>query len=86
MLAKERRLEIISKFAKSVKDTGSAEVQIGLITERIATISSHLKSFPKDTHCKMGLVKLVGRRRRLSKYLEKNDRANFDKVNELLKK
>jgi len=86
MLAKERKAEIINKFAKSVNDTGSSEVQIALLTERIEQISNHLKSFPKDTHCKIGLVRLVGRRRRLTKYLKENDRLGFEKVSELLKR
>ncbi|HBS48367.1 TPA: 30S ribosomal protein S15 [Candidatus Dependentiae bacterium] len=85
MLSKERKSEIISKFAKSGKDTGSVEIQIAVITERINEISAHLNKFPKDVHSRMGLVKLVGKRRRLNIYLEKNDKMSFDKVKELLK-
>ena len=71
---------IIEKFAKSSKDVGSVEVQIGLLAQRITTLSGHLKSFPKDRHSQVGLLKMVGKKRRLENYLQREDVASFEKV------
>lgn len=73
MLTKENKHEIIKKHAKQAGDTGSASVQIALLTERIKQLSSHLKSHKKDYATQLGLLKLVGRRRRLLNYLRKSD-------------
>jgi small subunit ribosomal protein S15 len=70
-LAKKR--EIISKFGRSENDTGSTEVQVALITERIAYLTDHLKEFKKDHSSRLGLLKLVGQRKRLLKYLKSTD-------------
>jgi len=80
MLTKDQKNKIIKVFSKSEKDAGSIEVQVGLISERIEQIAKHLKLFPKDKHSRVGLVKLVGKRRKLSKYLEKNDKASYENV------
>lgn len=64
--------EIISKFARAEKDTGSSEVQIALLTQRILNLTEHLKTSPKDHSSRLGLLKLVGQRRSLLKYLKKN--------------
>ena len=76
-LAREQKQEIITGFATTEGDTGSPEVQIALLTERIKELNGHLKSFPKDSHSRRGLLKLVGRRRRLLAYLMKKDGARY---------
>ncbi|MFH2202900.1 MAG: 30S ribosomal protein S15 [Elusimicrobiota bacterium] len=72
-ITKKKKSEITTKFGKSAKNTGSAPVQIALITERIAEISSHLKKHKKDYATQRGLMILVGQRRRLLGYLKKRD-------------
>ena len=76
-LTKEEKLEHVQKFGKHETDTGSPEVQIALLTERIKELTGHLRSFPKDTHSRRGLLKLVGQRRRLLAYLMKKDSARY---------
>ena len=72
MLTKDQKKKIIRNFSKTEKDVGSVEIQIALLSERISQVSKHLKLFPKDKHSRLGLVKLVGKKRRLSRYLEKS--------------
>ena len=72
-LAPEGKQEIITEYAVTDGDTGSPEVQIALLTERIKALTDHLRSFPKDNHSRRGLLKLVGQRRRLLAYLVRND-------------
>ena len=79
-LAREQKQEIISGFAKSDDDTGSPEVQIALLTERIKELTEHLRRFPKDNHSRRGLLKLVGQRRRLLAYLVRKDNARYRAV------
>ncbi len=74
--------EIINKFRLHEKDTGSAEVQIALLTERINHLTEHFKVHVKDHHSRRGLLKLVGKRRRLLDYLKKKD---LTKYRELIK-
>ncbi len=69
----EQRAEIISKHQINEKDSGSAQVQVALITSRIAYLQDHFKSHKKDHHSRRGLLKLVGRRRRLLEYIKKKD-------------
>src|SRR4249920_1603953 len=76
-LAREEKQEIITGFATKEGDTGSPEVQVALLTERIKELTGHLKSFPKDNHSRRGLLKLVGQRRRLLAYLMKKDSARY---------
>ena len=76
-LAREQKQEIITGFATKDGDTGSPEVQVALITERIKELTAHLRSFPKDNHSRRGLLKLVGQRRRLLAYLMKKDSARY---------
>ncbi len=85
MIAQEEKFEIIKKFAKSPNDTGSCEVQIGLITQRIEQIAGHLQLFKKDYHSRRGLVNLVEKRRTFLKYLAKNNKQSFDHVTQLIK-
>ena len=77
MLNKDRKSAVIKQFARSENDSGSCEVQIAIISERIRQIATHLKSFPKDKHSRFGLVKLVGRRRALGNYLKRKDVGSY---------
>lgn len=72
-LAKDAKSAIITEYATHEGDTGSPEVQIALLTERIKSLTDHLRSFPKDNHSRRGLLKLVGQRRRLLAYLVRHD-------------
>ena len=72
-LAMERKNESISQFATKDGDTGSSEVQVALLTERINQLSEHFKNNHKDHHSRRGLLKMVGRRRNLLKYLRGED-------------
>ena len=79
-LAREQKLQLVLEFATQEGDTGSPEVQIALLTERIKGLTDHLKSFPKDNHSRRGLLKLVGQRRRLLAYLIKKDNSRYRAV------
>jgi small subunit ribosomal protein S15 len=72
-LTKERKQELIGRFGSSEADTGSASVQIALLTERINELTEHLRQHTKDHHSRRGLLMLVGKRRRLLRYLESTD-------------
>jgi small subunit ribosomal protein S15 len=73
----ERKQEIAEKFGKAPTDTGSAEVQIALLTERINELTAHLRDHGKDHHSRRGLLMLVGRRRRFLNYLQKKDLEGY---------
>jgi small subunit ribosomal protein S15 len=79
-LAREAKESIITESAVHEGDTGSPEVQIALLTERIRGLTDHLRSFPKDNHSRRGLLKLVGQRRRLLAYLMRNDNDRYRAV------
>ena len=68
------------ELAMHEKDTGSSEVQVALLTERIETLSKHIKQFKKDKHSSVGLVKAVNRRKRLLSYLKKNNLESYKNV------
>ena len=72
-MTKERKQEIIKNFGRDEKDTGSSEVQIALLTERIKELTEHLKVNKKDNHSRRGLNKMVGQRKGFLKYLEERD-------------
>jgi small subunit ribosomal protein S15 len=72
-LTKEAKLEIVGKHGRAEGDTGSAEVQIALLTARVNELTEHLRTHPKDHYSRRGLLKLVGRRRRLLQYLQKRN-------------
>ena len=72
-LTKEAKLEIIGRHGSSQTDTGSPQVQIALLTQRINELTEHLRAHPKDHYSRRGLLKLVGRRRRFLNYLQKKD-------------
>lgn len=73
MISKEKKTAIIKEFARSEGDTGSPEVQIAVLTERIQELTEHLKEHPKDHHSRRGLLKMVGQRRGLLGYLKEKD-------------
>jgi len=79
-LKKEEKLEIIKKFAQGADDTGSAEVQVALLTEKIKKLAGHLKEHKKDVHSRRGLLSVVSKRRRLLAYLTKEDEDRYKKV------
>ncbi len=72
-LTKERKAELSAKYGRGDADTGSPEVQVALMTERINELTEHLRTHPKDHHSRRGLLMLVGKRRRLLRYLERSD-------------
>ncbi len=74
---KEQKTELITNFATHEGDTGSPEVQIALLSNRISYLTEHFKSHAKDHHSRRGLLKLVGRRRRLLDYLKKTDNERY---------
>ena len=81
MLTTENKLKIITKFGKSEKDSGSPEVQIAILTEKIKYLTEHFKSHKKDFHSRRGLLIIVGKRRRLLEYLKRSD---LNKYRELI--
>jgi len=79
-LAKEKKQELIGRFGREDGDTGSAEVQVALLTERINHLTEHLRTHRKDHHSRRGLLMMVGKRRRLLRYLERYDLERYRKV------
>jgi len=79
-----RKQEIIATFKREENDTGSPEVQIALLTERINELTEHLKVHVKDNHSRRGLLKMVGKRRNLLNYLAKKDLARYREIVEKL--
>ena len=73
MMRKEEKTAIIEQFATHPGDTGSPEVQIAILTQRIRELTAHLKVHPNDDHSRLGMYKMVGKRRRLLDYLAKKD-------------
>ncbi|MBX1886354.1 30S ribosomal protein S15 [Campylobacter peloridis] len=79
-----KKAEIVAKFARKEGDTGSPEVQIALLSARIADLTEHLKIYKKDFSSRLGLLKLVGQRKRLLAYLKRKDYQAYTKlINEL---
>ena len=83
-LTKDKKLEIIKSYGVSEKDTGSAEVQIALLSRRVEELTEHFKRHPKDNNSRRGLLKLVGQRRRLLAYLRKKDLLKYREIIERL--
>ena len=77
MITKEKKSEIIAAYGRTPSDTGSPEVQIAILTERIAELTEHLKVNKKDHHSRRGLLKMVGQRRGLLDYLKKSDVESY---------
>ena len=82
-ISKERTAELMAEYGKNPQDSGSAEVQVAILTERIRNLTEHLKSLPKDHHTRRGLLMLVGKRRRLLVYIKNRDVLEY---RELIKK
>ena len=82
-ITKERTAELIKEYGKGEGDSGSAEVQVAILTERIRNLTEHLKEHPKDHHTRRGLLMLVGKRRRLLVYIKNRDILEY---RELIKK
>ena len=80
----EKKTELIDKFRTHPSDTGSPEVQIALLTERISYLTEHFKTHAKDHHSRRGLLKMVGQRRRLLDYLKAKDSKRYDTLIERL--
>ena len=76
-LTQEKKAEIVGKFGRDSSDTGSTEVQVALLTERINELTEHLRTHTKDHHSRRGLLMLVGKRRRLLRYLERSDLERY---------
>ncbi|MBR1507188.1 MAG: 30S ribosomal protein S15 [Eubacterium sp.] len=83
MITAERKKEIIAKYGKDANDTGSAEVQVALLTERINDLNEHFKTHPLDHHSRRGLLKLVGQRRNMLAYIKSKD---INRYRELIEK
>lgn len=79
-MTKERKQEILTTYAKHEGDTGSTEVQVALLTERINELTEHLKVHKKDEHSRRGLLIMVGKRKRLLAYLEKEDIERYRSI------
>jgi small subunit ribosomal protein S15 len=79
-LTAERKLEIVKQYATKPGDTGSPEVQVAVLSERISGLTEHFKSHVKDNHSRRGLLKMVSQRRRLLDYLKKTDKARYDSI------
>lgn len=84
MISKEKKQEIIKTYGRNPEDTGSSEVQIALLTERITELTAHLKINQKDHHSRRGLLKMVGQRRGLLEYLKKNNIEGYRSLIERL--
>lgn len=80
MLNKESKQEIIKMYCQHEKDSGSSEVQIALLTEKIIRLNEHLKNFKQDYHSRIGLLKMVGARRNLLKYLKKDNLIRYREI------
>ncbi len=77
MMTTERKAEIIKEYGRTSNDTGSPEVQVALLTERINVLTEHLKENKKDHHSRRGLLKMVGKRRGLLDYLKRTDLESY---------
>ncbi len=76
-ITQERKSALITEFAQGKADTGSPEVQVAILTERIANLTEHFKTHKKDNHSRRGLLKMVSQRRRLLDYLKRKDEARY---------
>ncbi|OSQ50246.1 30S ribosomal protein S15 [Thalassospira alkalitolerans] len=80
----ERKAELIKEYAQKDGDTGSPEVQVSILTERIKNLTEHMKEHKHDFHSRRGLLMMVGQRRRLLKYLQRKDQSRYETVIERL--
>ena len=79
-LQKEKVASIVKEYGKSASDTGSTEVQVALLTERVNALTDHLKTNVKDSHSLVGLMKMVGQRKRLLRYLQNSNPTSYKNV------
>ena len=79
-ITSERKTDLITEYALKKGDTGSPEVQVAILSERITNLTEHLKDHNKDMHSRRGLLKMVGQRRRLLAYLQKTDNARYEQL------
>ena len=84
MISKEKKAEIIAQYGRKAGDTGSPEVQIAILTERIAELTAHLQQNPKDHHSRRGMLKMIGQRRGLLSYLKEIDIERYRSLIERL--
>ena len=80
MLSKRKKQSTVKEYQKHDTDTGSAEVQIGLLTQQIKALADHLKKNPKDNHSRRGLLMMVGKRRKFLKFLKKENEKKYEKI------
>ncbi len=80
MLTKEKKTDLVSKFQQHEGDTGSSDVQIALLTERINSLTEHLSAHKKDHHSRRGLLKMVSQRRKLLDYLKRENEGAYQKL------
>lgn len=80
MLSKRKKQTLIKDFQTHEKDTGSTEVQIGLLTKQIEALVNHLKKHPKDNHSRRGLIMMVSKRRKFLNYLKEKDEEKYKKI------
>ena len=79
-ITNERKAELVTEYGKAAGDTGSAEVQIAILSERIKNLTEHLQRHKKDVHSRRGLLVMVGQRRRLLDYLKNKHRPRYDEI------
>lgn len=84
MLTKNKKTRVIGEYKVHDTDTGSAEVQIGLLTRQIKELAEHLKKHSKDHHSRRGLLMMVGKRRRFMQFLQKSDEKKYEKLSKKL--
>ena len=77
---KEKKTELIEKYSRSKTDTGSPEVQIAILTQRIENLTAHFQSHNKDNHSKTGLMRLINQRRSLLAYLKRSKKESYDEL------
>lgn len=84
MISSEEKTKVIKDLQRDKKDTGSTEVQVGILTARISQLTEHLKIHNKDNHSRRGLLQMVGQRKRLLKYLKENNFTSYQKLTKKL--
>jgi small subunit ribosomal protein S15 len=77
---KEKKIELINEYSRSGSDTGSPEVQIAILSERISSLTNHFQTHKKDNHSRTGLMRLINQRRSLLAYLKKNNKDSYDSL------
>ena len=77
---KEKKIELIKEFSRSGSDTGSPEVQIAILSERISSLTNHFQTHKKDNHSRTGLMRLINQRRSLLAYLKKTNKDSYDSL------